>query len=316
MRDSHKDGMPAVLITAFNRPQQLEQLLNILCQVGISRIYVVIDGPRDEFPSDQALVDDVEKVAKAAQWVSKLDVRKRQRNLGCGLSPANAIAQTLSIEERLIVLEDDCRPTPTFFEYMRQGLAIYSTNEEVAAICGTSYVPLDYFQPSQRVWVSHLFSPWGWGTWRRAWQGFSSKASSWRTRTSLASRFAMGGNSVRGLRWLESNWHWLAKTDPEGRQVWDHLFGLLICERNQVVLRPTVNLVRNVGEDGDGTHATPRSNFLDVSTGVWDGSSVDWPTNLRANSRADRWVLKHDYQARSTLGWLGDLARSVFTPSS
>ena len=305
------DAMPAVLITAFNRPERLEELLTTVRDAKVNRLYVVVDGPRDGIPSDYALTKQVETVARAAVWAKSLNVLVRDRNLGCGLSPADAISRTLEVEERLIILEDDCQPDLSFFEYIRQGLDFYAQDKRVAAVCGTSYVPSDVFRDSKRVWVSRLFSPWGWGTWRRAWQGFSSKATNWRSRTSLTKRYAMGAKSVRGLRWLEANWRWLAETDPEGRQVWDHLFGLLICEKNQVVLRPVSNLVRNVGEDGGGTHASPRANSLNVDVGVWNGSLGDWPTELKVDVRADRWVLKHDYQARSTAGWLSDIARSA-----
>jgi hypothetical protein len=310
MSNSPANSMPPVLVVAFNRPKKLAELLTILEDVGVSRLYVVIDGPRPHNESDKALVTETIAIAESATWAPELIVKARPQNLGCGLSPADAIGGVLKKESAIIILEDDCRPSRDFFEFMRQGLSLFKDDSDVGAICGTSYVPVSLFGQDEMVWVSTLFSPWGWGTWSRAWRGFSSKSSEWATRTSLLQRFAFGGLTVTGLRWLEANWRWLAKNDPEGQQVWDHLFGLLLCEHGQVVLKPTVNLVTNIGYGPDATHDQHPNPFSAVKAHAWQGSVADWPRSLKVNRKADRWILKHHYQAQPTIDWLGELLRA------
>ncbi len=310
MPDSLNNSMPPVLVVAFNRPKKIAELLTDLEDFGVSRLYVVIDGPRPGNESDKALVTETVAIAESATWAHELLVKARPKNLGCGLSPADAISGVLKKESALIILEDDCRPSRDFFEFMRQGLALYQGNSQVGAICGTSYVPSSLFGHDERVWVSTLFSPWGWGTWSRAWSGFTSKSSEWATRTTFLQRFAFGGLTVTGLRWLEANWQWLAQHDPQGEQVWDHLFGLLLCERGQVVIKPTVNLVTNIGYGPDATHDQHPKAFSSVKAHAWQGSITDWPSKLKVNRKADRWILKHHYQAQSTIDWLSDLLRA------
>ena len=305
--------MPPVLVTAFNRPDKLIELLSIVKQARPPVLYVFIDGPREGDARDRGLVEQTASVARDVDWVDALTVEVRTRNFGCGLSPAGAIEEVLKREEMLIILEDDCYPSPDFFEFMKQGLHKYRTDERVGAICGTSYVPSEFFRQTDSVWVSRLFSPWGWGTWPRAWRGFTSNSVGWTSRTSRRQRFAAGAYSVAGLRWLESNWQWLSENDPDGKQVWDHLFELLLCANDQVVLKPTVNLVTNVGYGEDATHAKSREKLSYVEALPWAGNLTSWPEELRVNRKADRWIMKHDYQAQSTSAWLGDLTKAAIS---
>jgi hypothetical protein len=302
-----------VLVTAFNRPQETQTLLSALRGRLATPLYVAIDGPRVERTGDARLVGEVRDVVSGFASDFELIVINRPTNLGCGASPREAVTEVLTQHNQLIVLEDDCIPSPDFLVWADDLLTSYEQDVRVGAICGFQSAPKHLVPQDKLWWASRLFAGWGWGTWRRAWHGYQKDLSGWQNEVSWASTFKAGGNSIAGMRWFRSNWNWVIGRDSD---IWDHQFGFLLAKRGQVVLKPPVNLIQNVGTNERATHTTTLGSVGSMTPSELLPSTATKPGDLRVVTRADRWVLKHDYQARSTLGWLGDLAKSAFRPSS
>jgi hypothetical protein len=298
----------AVLVTAFNRPEETRNLLQSLCGVVSAPVYVAIDGPRPGNTQDGELVRQVLDVVGDLGSDLQITLIKRSMNLGCGASPREAITQVLSNEFRVIVLEDDCLPSLDFLPWANELLNWYERNHRVGAICGFQSAPKDLVPQDKKWWASRYFASGGWGTWRRVWSSYAKDLTGWRQEVSLAHQFRASGYSVSGLRWLRANWDWV-----EGREadVWDHQFGYTIASSNQIVLKPPVSLIENHGFNAKGTHTTSSDSIGAKVRAQRLPVTATEPGDLKVVTRADRWVLKHDYQARSTAGWLSDVARSA-----
>jgi hypothetical protein len=253
------------------------------------------------------LINEVTKLFRAIDWVDDLVIFARESNLGCGASPREAITAAFEREESLIVLEDDCLPSSDFFSWVNQLLSAFADDERVGAICGFQSCPKSLVAQHDFFWASSLFAGWGWATWRRGWAGYEADIANWREEIP-ASFYLRRGNVFAGLRWFRANWDWVKGRESD---IWDHQFGYLLAKRRQLVLKPPVNLIENIGTNERATHTRPESSVRSQIHGErLPATATDWPRKLKVNVRADRWILKHDYQAQSTASWLGDLFKA------
>ncbi len=84
-----------------------------------------------------------------------------------------AVTWALSMTDKLIILEDDCVPSLSFFPFCKEMLDRYEHDTRVSMIAGFNTdevspdVGSDYFFTS-------VFSIWGWATWRRVAEAWDS----------------------------------------------------------------------------------------------------------------------------------------------
>jgi hypothetical protein len=97
----------AVLVVAFNRPNETQKVLNQLRQVKPKKIYFAVDGPRAERTSEDLLVNEVRELVSAFDWECTLNTRFLDENLGCGLGVSSAISWALESEESVINLMEE-----------------------------------------------------------------------------------------------------------------------------------------------------------------------------------------------------------------
>lgn len=227
--------------------------------------------------------------------------------MGCGASPREAISRVFDDEEVLIVLEDDCIPSLDFIPWANELLDAFAKDDRVGAICGFQPCPASHVSQDDIFWASYLFAGWGWATWKRNWLDYKSDISGWRDEITLRSQLR-NASSLAGLRWFRANWDWVSTRQED---VWDHQFGFLMAQRQQLVLKPPVNLIENIGTNERATHTYDLSSVGStlVTKSIPTGAQR-WGS-LKVNRRADRWILKHDYRAQSTWAWLGDLTKAA-----
>jgi len=288
-----------VLLTVFNRPHETRQVLARLQMVRPRILLVAADGPRTTHPEDARLCEEVRRlVTQAIDWPAQVSTNFSPRNLGLGQRMASAITWALEHHDRIIVLEDDCVPHPSFFRFCTELLERYSAEPCVGAITGDNFQP-ERFTCGASYYFSRYPHCWGWGTWRRAWALNDQTMSDW--------------PRVKATDWLSSIF-----PEPLERMYWEQLFddtysGVIdtwdyqwtyACWRcNMLTATPETNLVRNVGI---GEAATNTRN-IEPNKHHRKCLPVDFPLRhpllLERNREAD------DYAQRTVFGRAKD--RSV-----
>ena len=150
--------MLPVLIVCYLRPEKLRQILESL--VGSNRrIYIFIDKAPEELKD---LNEEVHKVSQ--EYTAKLNIKTKSPacNLGVKLGVPKGIDWVLSIEEQVIVVEDDCLPTQHAYEYFDRSAP--KLGKQVAMVCGTS--PRIYQSKPIQKNLTYANYPliWGWAT--------------------------------------------------------------------------------------------------------------------------------------------------------
>jgi hypothetical protein len=236
-----------ILLIAFNRPFHTGIVLDRLAQLQPKQLYVVGDGPRTSHAEDKAKVEAVrETIFKKVTWECELKTLFREDNLGCGRGPAAAINWFFENVEQGIILEDDCLPSISFFNFCEILLTDFRDDKEIFAISGFNACGewcseiLDYF-----------FSDggnWGWATWRRAWTLFDYSMNSWLT---INDR-----DKQKVLAYYPNFPQIFKKIVDEDYDAWDIQWHYTRIFFNGLTITPSKNLVQNIGFDKFATHTT------------------------------------------------------------
>ncbi|WP_440885588.1 hypothetical protein [Vibrio campbellii] len=150
-----------VLIVFFNRRNELFELIDCLRFIRPKYLYLSCDGGRDNNEIEQ--VSKIRKEAiQAINWDCEVFTNFNKHNLGCKFAVSSAVQWFFSQVKEGIILEDDCIPTPSFFEYVSHYLDTYREDKRVATIGGRRECS---HHASDDLTFSSKFFCWGWASW-------------------------------------------------------------------------------------------------------------------------------------------------------
>ena len=272
-----------VLFCIFNRPQLTEQVFESIRQYQPSQLFIASDGPRESHSEDAANVAATRKVIENVDWECDVQTRFLTENLGCKHAMASAIDWAFEQTEQLIILEDDCLPDLSFFDFCHSLLGRYADSEEVMMISGNN------FQPSRRTYASYYFSRythiWGWATWKSAWQHFDLNGSSWpqiKQEKKLRSIFPDPQEYAHWSRTLDAQFAGQIDT-------WDFPWAYSVWSRGGMAILPDENLVTNIGFGPEATHTLdPESKLAEIP--ACEMGQLLHPIDIAINRDADRYT--------------------------
>jgi hypothetical protein len=245
-------------------------------------LYVIADGPRPNRPEDAAKCLETRSLFDDLGWDCNVRREFASSNLGCRGRVSSGIDWLFSQVEEAIILEDDCIPDLTFFEFCGELLQKYRNDPNVSAITGNNF--LDHNRSdSSSYYFSRYMLVWGWATWRRAWRYFDADLRSWQhlRNTDWLSRVLENRNLVK---------LWKSRFDSvfSGQfDTWDYQWQQAVWLQNGLVAAPNVNLVTNIGDGADATHTLELGPLLQPRT-VPLNTPLEHPRIVTRNSAADK----------------------------
>lgn len=277
-----------VLLIHFNRPDITQRQIDSLDGVKPRRVWILCDGSRNE--QEDKLVSSVRSKLDNLPWECEVHRKYRDKNLGVYRNISDGIGWFLDEADEGIILEDDCIPDPSFFEYCRQSLERYRNCRKIVSISGYTNMPEDRFPDDFSYGYSHYFSCWGWATWKRSWklldadlEGFKNK-SEWRN----IERFILGGFRQRMY------WRMIMRRLSSGKiDSWAYRMQLGFWRRRGLTVVPRRNLISNVGFGDDATNTTDLKSF-NVESRTME-SSMKHPTYIAVRQAIDKWIEDHTH---------------------
>ena len=248
----------SVLFLGFNRPDLATLVLDRLRECGVRRLYIALDGPRSGHPTDTEQCRLMRDLVDTIQWAENKVMLIREENLGCGLAVSSALNWFFHQEEKGIIIEDDCLPDPSFFQFCEEMLNRYADHSEIWAVAGTSLIP-ESTVPAQSHFFSKYSGIWGWATWRRAWQTYSYDLSCLTAEEWKKVVEQKCVNAVERRYWL----HILDLMLKGEIDTWDFQVQFCSWKANALHVTSSVNLVQNLGFRPDGTHTKEVSSLSD-----------------------------------------------------
>jgi hypothetical protein len=249
---------PPLLIIAFKRAANVREIFRICKENGIRKIFVVVDGPRSERdgPEIEQVRQEVLNVTQDPFF--EIEFRFRSQNVGCSASVLAACDWFFSMVDFGIILEDDCLPSPGFFDFVEYSRTVFVDNPRLSVACGSQLLEVE--EEAQTWFLSQYPFHWGWAT----------TSISWRKSLDYALNYSPPKfRSLVSLKPDESFWLSGARRAFWGyADVWDAIFANQIISQDLLVLLPRKNLILNNGNDAHATHTG--ANDVDTSRQIFD----------------------------------------------
>lgn len=285
---------------AFNRPEHTQKVFDAIRTAKPRRLLVVLDGPRPNVESDKFLTSEVRRIVFDIDWDCEVSYDISEQNLGIRSRFVSGLGWVFSQVDEVIVLEDDCLPSDSFFHFQEEMLARYRHTQEVGIVCG--FNPLgDSLEGQTSHYFSHYSSVWGWGTWKRVWETYDPDARAWLTKEGRQSvRERIDSKSAR--RFWKVNFDLVSRNT--NYSTWDYqlIFDQFLHGRLNVY--PNLSLVTNIGFDKDANHTLDENHPLaKVRKSNLDAAALE-RVEIIANTRFDK-KLEKDLYDLSLVKYLG-----------
>ncbi len=242
-----------IVFIVFNRPEETLQVFTEIRRARPSTLFVIADGARSL--EEKSICDTVRAIATNVDWSCDLHINFSEKNLGCGKRVSSGLDWVFSQVEEAIILEDDCIPDPTFFQFCEEMLERYRYNENVMNIAGTyAQEGNRHFHPKESYYFSILSNIWGWATWRRAWEKYDFDIKQWpslKTSGELTTWFAHPAAYER----FSKVWDQYYRHEIDS---WDGQWTFCCIAHHGLCINPTTNLITNIGFNSRGTHFNGR----------------------------------------------------------
>ena len=285
MTDFVYDRSIPVVMLVFNRPDETSRVLNAVANAKPDRLYVVGDGPRQK--SDEQSVYAVRKLFARLDWQCEVHTLFRDRNLGCKRSVETGLDWFFSMEDRGIILEDDCVPGDDFFPFASELLVAHEDSNVVGCITGNN------FQSGvQRGEASYYFSKynhcWGWATWRRAWEHYDAEMTMWPDWRESNEWRSLFDDSVE-----EKYWRHIFDRVYEGSiNSWAYPWAASLWYERKVTATPNSNLVTNIGFGESATH-TQSPSGRGANKPIGQIETLTHPETIEVDFLADRYTFDY-----------------------
>lgn len=274
-----------ILLLIFNRPEQTQKVFDAIRLRQPKFFYIAADGPRPHHPADEKLTMQCRQIVSDVDWPCEIKTLFRASNLGCGAAPAEAISWFFDQVDEGIILEDDCLPSESFFDYCTALLQKYRNDQQIMAVCGTSYQPrpLDHYS----YYFSKYIHVWGWASWKRAWQRYRFQLSEESMVTRKAVIDKMFANPRERRMWVHN-----MMLIENGLDAWDYQFMYWTWKNDGLAIIPWENMVSNIGF---GTLATHTRNHQSEQANMprHDIAVIKHPEKVKAHLKADRYERFH-----------------------
>jgi len=244
-----------IALFVYNRPWHTQQVLSGLKRNKLQKLYIFSDGAKNE--DDKKSIQEVRELITLIDWCDA-EIIKSETNKGLARSIVDGVNYVLTKHPRIIVLEDDCLPSPDFIDFMERCLDRYENSSGVMSITGFNMIeiPQNYLYD---IYFFYRSSVWGWGTWRRAWEKFSFDEKNYTEcidNKIIQKEFNRGGTDLSAM----------LKAQIEGKiNSWAIKWAYTHYKYKGVCVHPVMSRIKNIGFDGSGTHCETDDKYNEIN---------------------------------------------------
>jgi hypothetical protein len=251
-----------VAFIIFNRPDVTDRVFRTIRQAKPKKLLVIADGPRLDRPNEAEKCAAARAVIDRVDWDCEVLTNYSAINLGCKRRVSSGIDWVFSQVEEAIILEDDCLPAPSFFQFCEALLEKYRHDERIMMISGDNFLSQDK-QLENSYYFSKYPHIWGWATWRRAWQHYDVEMSSWQEFRDRGLLKFICNDPVESEYWLKI----FNDVANDRIDTWDYQWVYTCWQQSGMSIVPSVNLISNIGFGDDATHTVGTSPWAEMKVG-------------------------------------------------
>lgn len=243
------NDLAPVILFVYNRPSHTRRTLQALEQnilADQSELYIFSDAPKAAKDIDQ--VNAVRAIIREPWKFKHIHIIERAHNRGLANSVIEGVSKVVSKHGRVIVFEDDLLSSPYALQYFNDALNEYENDLHVMHISGYMY-PVEDAERLPETFLFRVPSSWGWATWQRAWQHFSSDIHE------LTKGFRRRDRYEFSVERSENFWKQVKEFKSGKINSWAIRWYLSVYKQNGMSLYPRHSHIQNIGTDGSGTHS-------------------------------------------------------------
>lgn len=242
---------PPIIFIIFNRTDTTRRTFEKIRAAQPKQLLVIADGPRadkvgeaEKCAATRAIIDEVD-------WDCEVHRNFSATNMTIRLRISSGLNWAFGIVDRAIILEHDCLPSESFFDYCSVLLERYESDERVMMISGQNHLFGHGATKESYYFSRYPHVMWGWATWRRAWAKYDLDMTHW-PEIRDAKLFDQYFPKRRERYYWESV---LEYTIYNGRlDTWDYQWFYSMWANSGLCVTPCRNLVQNIGLDSEATH--------------------------------------------------------------
>jgi hypothetical protein len=238
-----------ILFLIFNRPDTTERVFQQIRALKPKRLFVSADGPRSHIPGEAELCTQTRSIIKQIDWDCEVKTRFSEKNQGCKIGVSSGIDWFFQNVVEGIILEDDCLPDITFFNFCEILLNYYRNDSRIMHICGTNFQD-GKIRGTGSYYFSAINHVWGWATWKRAWDKYDVNIENY---PELLEQKVI--SSMYSSPKMEKYWRKNFKlVHSKRKDTWDFQWQYAVSVHHGLAIIPNKNLVSNIGFDTNATH--------------------------------------------------------------
>jgi hypothetical protein len=255
---SFKLNTPIVFLI-FNRPETTLRVFEAIRRARPTKLLIIADGPRLNNPKDYNNCVASRSIVEQVDWDCNVHRNYSDINLGCKQRVISGLNWVFEKVTEAIILEDDCLPDYSFFQFAQELLNYYQYDSRIMSISGNNF-QFGRRRTSDSYYFSRYPHSWGWATWRRAWQLYDPHIKLW-------TEVNQGGWLKDILDCDRSTKNWANRFQSVcGNQthIWDYQWTFCCWIHSGLSILPNVNLVSNIGFSEDATHTKGKSTLAEI----------------------------------------------------
>ncbi len=252
-------SVPVVFCT-FNRYDVTMKVFLGIKSAKPNKLYLVSDGARDSKTGERAEVDRIRsEIERSIDWDCELIKLYADNNMGCAERISSALDIVFENEEMAIILEDDCYPAASFFEFCQTLLEKYKDDDRIMSIGGNTVI--DYHpKDNTDYYYTTEFSCWGWATWKRSWDLFDIDMKDFPVKIKSQKRYLKSTIFDKRAYWnYMAQWRTLFKTSSKNSWAYVFFYESVINEKLNIL--PAQNLIRNLGFGKEATNTENNEDY-------------------------------------------------------
>lgn len=268
----------SILFLVFNRPDVTSQVFDAIRKARPTRLYIAADGPRKDRSGEYDRCQTVLEIVSKVDWPCKVSRLIRNENLGCKVAVSSAIDWFFSHEAEGIILEDDCLPSSSFFQFCDDLLEKYRDDNRIGMISGDNFQG-DIKRGSGDYYFSRYCHIWGWATWARAWKKYDVNVSQWPQLKAGGWMATLGLNRSENIYWSRA----FDRVYTKVQNTWDYQWVFACWLNRMIAVMPNQNLISNIGFNDEATHTTSNSIYANMKV-----NNLEFPLSHPREIRVDR----------------------------
>lgn len=280
-----------VAFIIFNRPDTTKRVFEAIRQAKPPKLLVIADGPRADRPGEAEKCVAAKAIIGGVDWECEVLTNYSDVNLGCKKRVSSGLDWVFDNVDKAIILEDDCLPDLSFFDFCENLLERYENDSRIMSICGVNFQlvnrNINYNSHSNYSYYYSMFHDcWGWATWKRAWKYNDVNMNLWpQVKTEkLLNNLLFDDRSVK-------YWVKIFQSAYENKvNSWFYPWFFSCRVHSGFGIFPEKNLVSNIGFGMAGTHTIDQNNpYANLCLEKLDLPLVHPPFMIH-NKKADKYT--------------------------